>query len=503
MSDFWQTVRDLLEGLAAIKAGAETYLPRHPVELDEDYKYRLSCGYLTNIFADTIDTLSAKPFDQECHIIDDSASVAFIGDPIMVADSTAPGKKKDSGKRKGGFQENVDGKGSHLHVFAKEVFKNGIANSLDWIFVDYPKVPAGLTQAEEDQYNIRPYWYRVPALNVLEVQSAMVGGKEEFVYMRLWEQTSVKNGWSVEVRERVREITREKTVDKRGLVSYGMPEFVVWERDPSLNVTKEADRWKKVDSGVYTIGVIPLVPFITGHRRGTSWQFDPSMRTCVDLQIKLYQQETGLENVTNLVNYPMLSAVGINLNDAEGNQVEITMGPHTILSAPPSPDGSGTPGRWEFISPASDGLKFSLDRTDKTKEELREAGRQPLTANSQNITVVTSAFAAGRANSAVQAWALSLKDTLENALDLTAKWMNEPSEPEVFIFTDFPTGTEDESFEDVLTMREKGDLSRRTVWKEAKRRGKLAPEFDPDAEDAALADEVPSGDGDDEGAVDA
>jgi len=496
MAPFWQQSTDLLEGWPAIKAASTTYLPKHPKEADTDYKYRLSCGILTNIYADTIESLSAKPFDQECHIVDGSASAVFIGEPVMVVDPKKPGTKIDSGKRKGGFQEDVDGKGSHLHVFAREVFKFGISNAIDWIFVDYPKVAPNLTLAEEKKLNIKPYWYRVAALNVLEVQDAMVGGKRELIYVRFREWKQVRVGWATELRERVREITRKRLSAENEPAVYGIPEWVVLEKDPNSKASREEDKWSRVDNGVYTIGEIPMVPFITGTRRGTTWQFNPPMKTAADLQIVLYNQETGLENINRLVNYPMLSASGVNLKNDDGTQVDIVMGPNTILVAPPPLDGAGTPGKWDFLSPDAAGLTFSQARVDKTKEELRELGRQPLTAQSQNITVVTSAFAASKANSAVQAWALALKDALENALRLTALWMKEAVEPEVFVFIDFPDGLDDESFTEIREMRASGDISRKTLWSEASRRSILGPDFDSKQEEQNLAEEIPTDDAD-------
>ena len=41
-------------------------------------------------------------------------------------------------------------------------------------------------------------------------------------------------------------------------------------------------------------------------------------------------------------------------------------------------------------------------------------------------------------------------------------------------------------------MRASGDLSRDTVWEEAKRRGLLGPKFDADAEGARIESEPPA-----------
>lgn len=488
MAPYYTLVADLLEGLAAVLAGGETYLPRHPEEEQTDWQYRQSNGVLTNIFADIIETLAAKPFDDELGVIDGSASTDFVGTPVKV-------DGKDTGKRTGGFVENVDGKGSHIHVFSHEVFREGIAAGMDWIFVDYPKAPKTLTASQEKAMNIRPYWYRVPAKNMLEVHSALIGGNEDFIYMRFkeWKQIKAVGSFISELREQVREIIRAKVSGIDGAPdSYANPVWVLWEKDPTVaNATTEAEKWKSVDRGEYSIGIIPAVPFITGKRRGTTWQVNPPMRTAADLQIKLFQQETGLENAKNLCCYPMLSASGVDLTDDDGEQIKIIIGPHTILAAPPSADNS-RPGEWKFLEPQATSLEFVAKRIEVAKQELRELGRQPLTANSTNLTVVTSAFASQKANSAVEAWALRLKDALENALLITAMWMKDSSQPEVRVKTNFPLGVDDTSTEVIQKMREDGDLSRKTYWDEMKRREILSPEFDADAEEDLLKAELPT-----------
>jgi hypothetical protein len=52
---------------------------------------------------------------------------------------------------------------------------------------------------------------------------------------------------------------------------------------------------------------------------------------------------------------------------------------------------------------------------------MRDLGRQPLA--SANLTVITTANVSMKAHSAVQKWALLLKDALEQAWVLTCKWL--------------------------------------------------------------------------------
>jgi hypothetical protein len=125
---------------------------------------------------------------------------------------------------------------------------------------------------------------------------------------------------------------------------------------------------------------------------------------------------------------------------------------------------------------------------------LRELGRQPLTAQTGNLTVVTTAFAGDKANSVIQAWAINLKDALENAFHITAMWMNRSDGPSVKLDPDFDIGLSDEKDTDaLLKLRDIGDISAETLGNEFKRRGILSAEYDYETEQKRIQDEMPEG----------
>ena len=172
----------------------------------------------------------------------------------------------------------------------------------------------------------------------------------------------------------------------------------------------------------------------------------------------------------------MLAGNGVNpAKDDKGNDVKVPVGPQTVLYAPPVKEGRT--GQWQFIEPSAESLRFLLSHIEDTKKELRELGRQPLTAQSGNLTVVTTAFAAEKGNAAIQAWALKLKDALEQAFALTAMWLKESASVEVQVHTDFDLGvSDDDKFADVLEMHGRDVIEDEDLVIEAKRRGTLRAE---------------------------
>lgn len=475
MSGYWIMVGDILDGSKAMreaKSGPDNpYLPKYPNETRADYTYRVANAKFTNIYRDIAETLAAKPFQREMAVVE------------------------DGGKEFEDFQEDVDGAGNHLHVFAQNTFFAGINNALDWIMVDYVKVRPGTTLADERRLNARPYWVHVPAPRVLAVYSARIGAKEELVHIRIAESGKTRDGFGEVIVNRVRVYNREPVLDDDGnVVDYAPATFTVYEHvEKTTSAGAKSSSWEIVDEGVISIGIIPMVPFIAGRRKEGSWRFVPPLQDVAYLQVEHFQQETALKYAKELTAFPMLAGNGVSPQKGDdGKPVAVPIGPKSVLYAPPN--GEGDHGEWKFIEPTAASLKFLAEEIDTTEQQLRELGRQPLTAQTGNLTVVTTAFAGDKANSVIQAWAINLKDALENAFLVTAMWMNREDGPSVKLDPDFDIGLSDEKDTDaLLKMRDIGDISAETLGNEFKRRGILSAEYDYETEQKRIQDEMPEG----------
>jgi hypothetical protein len=460
MLDYWNLTDALIEGYAAVKAGGETWLPRFDKEPQSRYTMRLKLTKFTNVYGDIIENLSSKPFEQEVSLIADEDKT--IPEPLLQ------------------FLENVDGSGKNMTVFASNVFFNGINSAVDWIMVDSAKPttdaegnPVQLTIEQARERGIRPYWTRVLGRNVFDAQSVMEGADEKLSYIKIYEPGSP---------DHIREFERI------GSIVY----WRLWRKLPDTSYTQ-------VEGGTLSIDEIPLYPFATGRRDGKRFKWFPPMRSAADLQIELYQEESALKFLKKLAAYPMLTGNGVKPKlGVDGKPEELAVGPGVVLYAPT--DGDGNTASWSFVEPSAQTMTFLAADVKETIMQLRELGRMPLTAQSGNLTVVTAAAAAGKAKSAVGAWAYALKDALENAMVGTCKFLNigaDVYDPQVQVYTEFDEFTDDTENDILSADRDRGDLSRETLWHERKRRGVYGPEFDPETETERLLSEVPSDDGED------
>ena len=453
MVEYWDKTDAIVGGITTMRIAGKDYLPMFPSENDDDYNFRLKQTKITNIYRDVVEALAAKPFEQEITIPEESKTPKEIID----------------------FLEDVDGRGSNLTTFSATTFFNGINSAIDWIMIDYPiPDPEKIkTMADQKRQGIRPFWTHVLGRNILHAEAEKIDGRETLTLVRILEPGTP---------DQIREFQRME--DSK----------VVWNLYEKRKV-EGVEKWVKIQSGDITIGVIPLVPFYTGRRDGSGFRLFPAMQDACDLQIELYQQESALKYAKVLTAYPMLAGNGVTPDkDGKGDPKPISVGPNKVLYAPPN--GNGQSGSWAYVEISASSLKFLKDDISDTKTDLRELGRQPLTAQSGNLTVITTAVAAGKAKSAVMAWTINLKTSLEIALKITAMWMKKENyEPEVSIYTEFDNFAEDgKDLDHLRSLREKGDLSQETLWNETKRRRVLSTEFDNEQEKERILSEVPTDD---------
>ena len=468
MAPYWRMIEDILGGAPAIRKAGEKYLPRFEKEPEENYRRRVEVAPWTPLYAASVRQLAAKPFERE---------VQVNADPIP------PGVKA--------LVENIDGGGNHLSVFASDVFYAGINAGVDWIFVDYPRMRPGATLADERAMGARVFWYRIPALRMLAVYEAFTGAGTETVHARIDESTveTDENGAEVVI-ARVRVIWRAEVPpteqeQSQGITAtgrYGAPQWALYEQ--RLADQGKSTAWEVVDEGVFTIPQIPLAPFVTARRTDGSWLIRPPMRDLAYMQISEYQMASNLAEVQTMTAYPMLKARGVGAPDSGW-----VRGPRVVLEAPMA-DG-GHMGDFAYIEPAGSSAASLREDLERIRREMREEGMQPLLPESGGVTATATAVAESKAQSAVQAWALKLKDAIEQAFVFTAMWMDDQAySVEVGVHIDFAVGAGSlESMTHVRQMYEDDVISREAYVAEAKRRNILMPEYDADDDLAVMAEE--------------
>jgi hypothetical protein len=328
-------LRDLHRG-AGPTFSQSPYLPAFPNETYPDYEMRRKHAPFTNIYEDVSDNLSAKPFAKECEL-----------------DEAEPDDLQK-------LSENIDGQGHSLHVFAKDVFKSGLDKGVDWLLIDYTRVPQGVTLADERAMGARPYWVHIPAERMLAVYSAFVNGQETIYHARIYEPVSPQVGYGETCIDRVRVLNRAPILDPLTNEIVGF-QPATWELYEKVETTDDKGKkqvtWIVKGEGPITIGIIPLVAFVPVGRHGMSWKVKPAFHDIAYMQVEEFQQESNLKTIKELTAFPILSGNGVTPpTNLAGEAVTVPVGPRAVLFAPMG--GDGRFGNWQFIEPTAASLTF-------------------------------------------------------------------------------------------------------------------------------------------------
>ena len=465
--DFLNMVDSIMGGTKTMREAGEAYLPKFEAEDKQSYDRRLEHSKFTNIFSDIVDSLCKRPFREQVKISDETDNIF-----------------KE-------YSADVDGKGNSLHSFAYQLYKSALTDDVTWIFVDYtPGIPEGISLAEEKELGARPLWRHYESSDVIAVYSDVVNGQERFTEVRLRESEVIRRNFKEKIVEKIRVFRHEEWME--------YPTWEVWRKVEKKANQQTYSEWVlDIPPTEMMVDCIPIIPVIFGTREGCSWRIKPPLRDAAYLQVELYQQENALKNIKTYTAFPMLSASGVQPEpDGGGGTKDVVVGPNTILYAPPGEVGQ-TPGKWSFIEPNGNSLEFLLKDIKETIKELRELGRQPLTVQSENLTVVTTAVAADKRNSAIQTWARLLEMALVNAFYITAKWLNiEEPTVGVTIYNDFDLGFgDDDTFKYLieLAIGEYPMISREALLEEAKRRGLVSPSYNIQADLDRLMEDMDHG----------
>ena len=441
-------IADVREGLPAMKARASVYLPQYKQESQDEYKRRVATAPWRPEFADALHSLAAKPFTK----------------PVTLGDGASDAVKS--------LAEDIDGRGNNLHSFAREVMIEAIANGVHGIMVSYP-FGEFRTMADEKEVNPRPYWHQVSINEVIACYTEFLNGREIVTHLRLRGCALVRDGFT------------EKYVDEVRVYEPGRWEL--WRQQGDNGGFELHSSGEIRTNGGLTKEVFVTFLF-TGKRSGTL-KTKPPLRDLADVQVELYRALSRQDEILTYAGSPMLgTSLGKPADDPRGGQIEIPVGPKTILFGGGTVEGASGSVPWGYVQPDAANIKEVRDQVQSVIEDARYLGMQPVVARSGDVSATAAAVNAAKAHSVLESWALNLKDRLEQAFVFTSQWMRDPKPTKVNVHTDFGVGLQgNEEAKTLLEGQKNQVISKKTVRSEWQRRGILGDAFDPDNEDEQIA----------------
>lgn len=441
MAGDWLTVRDLRTGTRGMRRAGERYLPKYPRESIPEYRRRLETSFLNELFTDTLDEMVSKPF---------SKALSFEGDAIPEWIEA--------------LNENVDGAGTTIHEFAKNLMTEGLCWGISHVAVDAVNMPEFIPAEpiRKDFEGATPRMRLVPGPNMLS-----------------WTRANEPARPINEVR------FYERVVDAQEITEL----LHVWTPTSMTEYSRDflADAFKNPLQSTHQIGQLPIATFYT--RRTGEFTASPPFMDVAWLNVDHWQSYSDQRQVLHTARIPLLFRRGF-------SREEIKEGP-VVVGARRIHSTSNATADMHYVEISGESMAQGDIHLRGLIEAAREKGSKPLTDRGP-ITATGEVRADSKATCDLQAWCEALERTLLQAYRLA--WRAVPGLdpiPDDFrprVFSDFDL--RDRSTADLAGLaadRLRGDISRKAYLKECKRRGRLPEDYDIEADKVELDKEAADG----------
>lgn len=429
-------IDDLLGGTATMRKAAQAYLFQMEMEEPDSYRKRLERSTLYPALSETLSQMTGRVFFN----------------PIDVADVTETVRA---------LFDDVDLVGNNLDVFASRWFYSALAYGCSFALIDFTRVEAVKSRAEEKALNARPYWVHIKPHQVLGMKTARVNGKQAITQFRYVVNEQVEDG---EFGVKTVKYVYVYEIGKVRKFSEAEGEF---RFESELQLTAQNR----------PLDFVPVVPFITKRNELTN-AIEPPLMELAYLNVKHWQSQSDQDNITNIARVPLLA---IYSND-EVKQLAIGG------SAVHLPTGSSM----QFVEHSGQAIASGVESLKDLEEQMKTAGAKLLTKTALAMTDSQARDEAGKEISQLRLLANRFEDAIDLALEYTGHWLGIAKEHvgNVQISGNIENDLDPSaSMASVIQLRNAGVISNQSTFDEAKRRGLLADGLEWDTEQERLQSE--------------
>jgi len=426
MAADWALIDALLGGTRGMRAAGETYLPKRPLETQEDYTARLGMATLFPALSETVSTMTGRIFARPL-IVDDNV-------PAWIADDVLP---------------DIDRQGRNLHVFARDWFAQALSYGLSFCLVESPRADGIRTRAQQRAAKVRPY--------VIQIEPHRILG---------WRTDADGNLSQVRIR-----FTREEADGEFGTRS--IEQIRVYEIGRVRTYEKSKGDWIIVDDVAMPLARIPLITFYT-HRTGLMTA-TPPLRELAFLNAKHWRMQSGNDTLVDTASVPILAVSGVQEGD------DIVIGAKHAVRLPIG-------AQMQYVEHTGAAIGSGREALDSLEDAMRQAGAKLLQPAESTKTATQASEEAARENSALGAMCEDFEDTVHDLLDLIAEWRGEASGGTVQAQPNLDVDPSPaDTMAVLLNLRNAGALSDATLFAEAKRRNLVADDVDWEIEQERIA----------------
>lgn len=371
---------DVCSGTATMRAKGKAYLPQFPKEHNDDWKYRKDTATLLNITDKTLQTLCGLVFQKDISFNDD------VPPEIAGTENTS------------GLVENIDNKGNHFNVFARDLFEDSF-DGCALILVDAP-VATATDAGQQKALGLRPYWCKYTAADIRNWNYEIDPISKRLILSLLVLHENVTTIEGMFMRKAKEQYRVLRLVNK-------VATWELWTEVEGATLNNEKTFVKKEEGTFGNQTELPVA--IVGDLCDAPPLLDLAFKN-----IEHYQTYSDYKSIIHKTCVPMLWTAGL---DGE------------------TPDNIGGSSWWKLTEQGKMGFaEVSGNSIEKTRQSLEDCksematlGLQMLMANRRpgaDVTATEKMLDSIQETSTLQVQATQLKDALELALGYTAQYMN-------------------------------------------------------------------------------
>jgi len=343
--------RTLLKGTRGMKLAGKAFLPQHTLEGDLGYNERLKCSTLLNAFAKTSSFLSGQVFQKD-PIFDEAVDQKFLD-----------------------MAERITAAGDSFSVYAKRNFQNGLGKGVVHTLVDMPKKDENIvTQKDEEEAGIRPYFKEIKPEDIL----GFIEDEDGFiVQVRISESITKRVGKY-----------GTKTFDRVRVLEPGQ-----WEL---FEADDDSKSLASIDSGSFSINIIPLLTFIPGDP-DTQMTAPSPLDDLSELNGKHWRTSSDQDNYLTYCRFPLY--FGRMLSD-----IPILPAGKTLINSDDENSDLKT------VEMTGTSIKAGAEDVKETEAQMALYGLQQLLPRVGNMTATEKAITSAESNSSLSTWATEFED---------------------------------------------------------------------------------------------
>lgn len=453
-SDQWRTMRDFSAGEEAVKAAGPRYLPMLGGQGDDANGRERYAAYKKR----------ASFFNGTGRTIDGLSGMIFRKPPIV--------ERPDAMKE---FMADVTLGDLDFMGFAETLVEEVLTPGRAAILVDFPRVEAGgLTQAEADRMNLRPFFSLYTAESILNWRVGQIGNRTVLTQVRLKEEVSEPvDEFESEVIEQIRVLDLDEEQKYRQRV---------------FRKSKEKDgKWAQHGDDIYPemrgqkLDYIPLI--FSGPRDTTPHVCKPPLIDLAELNASHYRTSADLEHGAHFVALPTPYCFGVQDRDEPTD-----IGPEAIWTGDQK---DVTVGMLEFTGSGLEALETRLDRKEN---QMAALGARMLAPEKRQAEAAETAEIHRQGEMSVLAsLSMSVSTALTKALEIARDWMGLTGDIKVKLNTDFkPSGMNAQMFTAWVQAAMSGKVSSREFFDAMQQGEQISAEKTFDEHQAELEEEPPA-----------